>query len=43
MKRDRANVLWTDMERLRSQVLGIIVLALLLLLIASFRYFFKIG
>jgi hypothetical protein len=31
------------MERLRSQVLGIIVLALVFLLIACARYYFKLG
>jgi hypothetical protein len=31
------------MDRFRSQVLGIIVLALIFLLIAGFRYFFKLG
>jgi hypothetical protein len=31
------------MERFRSQVLGIIVLALIFLLIAGIRYFFKLG
>jgi len=31
------------MDRFRSQVLGVIVLALMLLLIAGIRYFFKLG
>ena len=31
------------MDRFRSQVLGIVVLALLLLMIACIRYFFKLG
>jgi hypothetical protein len=31
------------MERLRSQILGIIVLAAVLLLIACLRYYFKSG
>jgi hypothetical protein len=31
------------MERFRSQVLGIIVLAALLLLIAGIRFFLKLG
>jgi hypothetical protein len=31
------------MERLRSQILGIIVIALALLLIAGIRYYFKLG
>jgi hypothetical protein len=31
------------MQRLRSQLLGIIVLALVLLLIACIRYYFKLG
>jgi hypothetical protein len=31
------------MERLRSQLLGIILLALVLLLIACIRYYFKLG
>ena len=35
--------LQATMERLRSQVLGIIVLALVFLLIACARYYFKLG
>jgi hypothetical protein len=31
------------MDRFRSQVLGVIVVAILLLLIAGIRYFFKLG
>jgi hypothetical protein len=31
------------MDRFRSQVLGVIVLALVLLLIASIRYFSRLG
>jgi hypothetical protein len=31
------------MDRLRSQLLGIIVLAIIFLLIACFRYYFKLG
>jgi hypothetical protein len=31
------------MDRLRSQLLGIIVLAFLFLLIACIRFFFKLG
>jgi hypothetical protein len=31
------------MERLRSQLFGIIVLAIALLLIACIRYYFKLG
>jgi len=31
------------MDRLRSQLLGILVLALALLLIACIRYYFKLG
>jgi hypothetical protein len=31
------------MERLRSQILGIIVVALVFLLIACFRYYLKLG
>jgi hypothetical protein len=31
------------MERLRSQIVGILVIALLLLLIACIRYYFKLG
>jgi hypothetical protein len=31
------------MDRFRSQVLGIIILAVLLLLAAGIRYFFKLG
>jgi hypothetical protein len=32
-----------SMDRLRSQLLGIILLALVLLLIACIRYYFKLG
>jgi hypothetical protein len=31
------------MDRLRSQLLGIIVLALVFLLLACIRYYFKLG
>jgi hypothetical protein len=31
------------MDRLKSQILGIIVLALILLLLAGVRYYFKLG
>jgi hypothetical protein len=31
------------MERLRSQILGIIALAVMFLLIACIRYYFKLG
>jgi hypothetical protein len=31
------------MDRFRSQVLGVVILAILLLLIAGIRYFLKLG
>lgn len=31
------------MNRLRSQILGLILLAVLLLLLASIRYYFRLG
>jgi hypothetical protein len=31
------------MDRLRSQLLGIVVLALVLLLLAGLRYYFRLG
>ena len=31
------------MDRFRSQLLGILVLAIIFLLIASIRYYFKLG
>lgn len=31
------------MERLRSQILGIIVVAIILLVLACIRYYFKLG
>jgi hypothetical protein len=31
------------MDRMRSQLMGIVVLAIALLLIACIRYFFKLG
>ena len=33
----------SHMDRLRSQILGIVVLAIAFLLIACVRYFFKLG
>jgi len=34
---------FTAMDRLRSQVLGIILLALVFLLVACIRYYFRLG
>jgi hypothetical protein len=39
----RAETDLTAMNRLRSQILGLIILAAFLLLLACIRYYFKLG